>query len=98
SLPCGLTRTGPKRRRLSRQQWKAEKEAARREAKVIRDMEERLGVLVDAEDGLEASLAAKVEEIAEKLDLAEAALEEADLDRVEAKLIRKQAEETARAA
>lgn len=98
SLPCGLTRTGPKRRRLSRQQWKAEKEAARREAKVIRDMEERLGVLVDAEDGLEASLVAKVEEIAEKLDLAEAALEEADLDRVEAKLIRKQAEETARAA
>lgn len=98
SLPCGLTRTGPKRRRLSRQQWKAEKEAARREAKVIRDMEERLGVLLDAEDGLAASLAAKVEEIAEKLDLAEAALEQADLDREEAKRLRKQAEETARAA
>lgn len=84
-LPCGLTRTGPKRRRLSRQQWKTEKDAARREAKVFRDMEARLDALVEAEDGLEASLAIKAEEIAEKLDLADQALQEAEADRAEAR-------------
>ncbi|WP_157779803.1 plasmid recombination protein [Celeribacter ethanolicus] len=90
-LPCGLTRTGPKRRRLSRQQWKTEKDAARREAKVLRDMEARLDALVEAEDGLEASLAIKAEEIAEKLDLADQSLEEAEADRAEAKRLREQA-------
>ena len=35
----------------------------------------RLEDVVDAEDGLERSLAAKAEEIAEKLDLADQALE-----------------------
>lgn len=28
--PCGLTRTGPKRRRLTREQWKQEKEVAKK--------------------------------------------------------------------
>lgn len=95
SLPGGLTRTGPKRERLSRKQWREKKAAARREAKMMRDMEVRLDQLVDAEDDLEKSLAAKTEHIAEKLDLAEQALEEADEARSVAERTRQRAIEEA---
>lgn len=91
SLACGLTRTGPKRERLSRQQWKARKDAAKLTAQISQEIDGRLEDVVDAEDGLERSLAAKAEEIAEKLDLADQALEEAEADRVEAQRLREQA-------
>lgn len=91
SLACGLTRTGPKRERLSRQQWKARKDAAKLTAQISQEIDGRLEDVVDAEDGLERSLAAKAEEIAEKLDLADQALEEAEADRAEAKRLREQA-------
>lgn len=91
SLACGLTRTGPRRERLSRQQWKARKEAAKLTARISQEIEGRLEDVVDAEDGLERSLAAKAEEIAEKLDLADQALEEAEADRAEAHRLREQA-------
>ncbi|WP_439525951.1 plasmid recombination protein [Roseovarius mucosus] len=91
SLACGLTRTGPKRERLSRQQWKARKEAAKLTARISQEIDGRLEDVVDAEDGLERSLAAKAEEIVEKLDLADQALEKAEADRAEAKRLREQA-------
>lgn len=37
--PAGLTRTGPKRRRLSREQWRAEKAAARVTATVVTEVQ-----------------------------------------------------------
>ncbi len=91
SLACGLTRTGPKRERLSRLQWKARKDAAKLTARISQEIDGRLEDVVDAEDGLERSLAAKAEEIVEKLDLADQALEEAEADRAEAKHLREQA-------
>lgn len=91
SLASGLTRTGPKRERLSRQQWKARKDAAKLTAQISQEIDGRLEDVVDAEDGLERSLAAKAEEIAEKLDLADQALEEAEADRAEAQRLREQA-------
>ncbi|WP_167600744.1 plasmid recombination protein [Celeribacter sp. HF31] len=90
-LPAGLTRTGPKRERLSRQQWKARKDAAKLTARISQQIDERLEDVFDAEDDLERSLDAKVEEIAEKLDLADQSLEEAEADRVEAQRLRQQA-------
>lgn len=92
SLPCGLTRTGPKRERLSRQQWKARKDAAKQTARINRDIEGRLEDVVDAEDSLEMSLAAKAEEIAEKFDLADQALAQAEIERAEAQRLRQQAD------
>lgn len=91
SLACGLTRTGPKRERLSRQQWKARKDAAKLTAQLSQEIDGRLEDVVDAEDGLERSLAAKAEEIAEKLELADQALEEAEADLAEAQRFREQA-------
>lgn len=95
SLVCGLTRTGPKRERLSRQQWKARKDAAKLTARISQKIDGRLEDVVDAEDSLERSLAAKAEEIVEKLDLADQALEEAEADRAEAKRLREQAAQDA---
>lgn len=77
-LPAGLTRTGPKRERLSRAQWKARKDQARRDAKLHSDMAERVERIVDAEDGLEKSAAHKAEDLAEKLALVDQAYREAD--------------------
>ncbi|KGM89661.1 Multidrug resistance efflux pump [Roseovarius mucosus DSM 17069] len=91
SLACGLTRTGPKRERLSRQQWKARKDAAKLTARISQEIDGRLEDVVDAEDGLERSLAVKADEVAEKLDLADQALEEAEADRAEAQRLRQQA-------
>lgn len=48
-LPIGLTRTGPKRERLSRQQWKARKEEARRNAELLRDMDNRVETIAEGE-------------------------------------------------
>lgn len=78
SLACGLTRTGPKRERLSRQQWKARKDQARRDAKLHSDIEKRVERIVDAEDDLEKSVSEKAKELAEKLALVDQAKEEAE--------------------
>lgn len=48
-LPAGLTRVGPKRERLSREQWKQRKEQARRDAELHRQMSARVESLADAE-------------------------------------------------
>jgi len=77
-LACGLTRTGPKRERLSRQQWKARKDQARRDAKLQTDIATRVERIVDAEDDLEQSAAHKAEELAEKLALVDQAQREAE--------------------
>lgn len=78
SLACGLTRTGPKRERLSRQQWKARKDQARRDAKLQTDIATRVERIIDAEDALEQSAAQKAEELAEKLALVDQAQREAE--------------------
>ncbi|MBD0864697.1 MAG: hypothetical protein GDA36_03350 [Rhodobacteraceae bacterium] len=53
SIPSSLTRTEPKRERLSRGQWKARKEQARRDAKLHNDISSRVERIVDAEIDLE---------------------------------------------
>lgn len=77
-LPAGLTRTGPKRERLSRQQWKARKEAAKREAELLDQMNARVEDLADGQAELEAEAERKAEEIATKLEMAESILEDAE--------------------
>ena len=78
SLACGLTRTGPKRERLSRQQWIARKDQARRDAKLQSDIEKRVERIVGAEDDLEKSVSEKAKELAEKLALVDQAKHEAE--------------------
>jgi hypothetical protein len=78
SLPCGLTRTGPKRERLSRQQWKARKDQARRDAKLKSDIVKRVERIIDAEEDLEKSVSEKAKELAEKLALVDQAKQEAE--------------------
>lgn len=97
-LPCGLTRTGPKRRRLSRAQWKAEKEAARLGAQVEQDLEARMLSLIEAEDGLDQSFNDKVKDLAHKLDLADQALADAEHERVLAREKRSETEQAQAAA
>ncbi|WP_282158825.1 plasmid recombination protein [Shimia thalassica] len=76
-LPAGLTRVGPKRERLSREQWKQRKEQARRDAAQIRQMTERVKQIADIEAQLDADADRRAEEIAKKLDAAEALFAEA---------------------
>ena len=78
SLACGLTRTGPKRERLSRQQWKARKDQARRDSKLQSDIEKRVERIVDAEDDLEKAASEKAKELAEKLALVDQAKQDAE--------------------
>jgi hypothetical protein len=81
SVPCGLTRTGPKRRRFSRQQWAAEKAAAKLSAQVERDLEGRMVSLIEAEEGLDHALDDKIQDLAEKLDQVDQALADAERER-----------------
>lgn len=83
-LPAGLTRTGPKRERLSRAQWKARKAAARREADLLRQMAQRVDLIADSEVGFERAANQKAEEIAAKFELAESFLKDAEAARDEA--------------
>lgn len=92
-VPCGLTRTGPKRRRLSRQQWAAEKAAAKMGAKVEQDLEGRMVALIEAEDGLDQTLDDKVKDLALKLDLVDQALADAERERKAAEVLRREAEQ-----
>ncbi len=76
-LPAGLTRVGPKRERLSREQWKQRKEQARRDAALHRQMLARVETLVDAEAQLDVEADKKAVEVADKLARVEALYEEA---------------------
>lgn len=77
-LASGLTRTGPKRQRLSRAQWRTMKEEALRAAQTLRHMERMAGDLVDREEGLTASAEKLARDLAAKLDQAEAIFADAD--------------------
>lgn len=71
--PCGLTRTGPKGERLSRAQWKARKEAARRDADLMDQMEERIARLATTEAEIEAAANETAGELVRRVDAVEAA-------------------------
>ncbi|WP_120502313.1 hypothetical protein [Roseovarius sp. EL26] len=83
-LPAGLTRLGPKRERLSREQWKKRKEQARRDAELHKQMSERVENLADAEAQFDADADQKAAEVADKLARVEALYEEALLARGDA--------------
>jgi hypothetical protein len=97
SVPCGLTRTGPKRERLSRAQWRARKEEARRQAELLRQMEEKVASLSDAEEDLGAAVEAKAAALAERMEEIETNLADAIAERAIAKEMMDAAEADARA-
>ncbi len=79
-LASGLTRTGPKRQRLSRAQWRAMKEEALRAAQTLQHMEKMAGDLADREDGLTASAEKLARDLAAKLDQAESIFADAEAE------------------
>ncbi|MEO9517492.1 MAG: plasmid recombination protein [Paracoccaceae bacterium] len=83
-LPAGLTRVGPKRERLSREQWKQRKEQARRDAVLHRQMSERVESLADAEAQLDVEADQRAAEVADKLARVEALYEEALSTKIDA--------------
>lgn len=80
-LASGLTRTGPKRERLSRQQWRARKDEAVRAARTLRQMEEMVGDLTDREEALTRSAEEMARDLVAKLDQAEALFAEAEAEK-----------------
>ena len=76
-LPAGLTRVGPKRERLSREQWRQRKEQARRDADLHRQMSARVANLADAEAKFDEDADEKAAEVADKLARVEALFDEA---------------------
>jgi hypothetical protein len=83
-LPAGLTRIGPKRERLSREQWKQRKEQARRDAVLHRQMSARVETLADAEAQFDVEADQKAVEVADKLARVEALYDEALLAKSDA--------------
>lgn len=81
-LASGLTRTGPKRERLSRAQWRARKDEAVRIARTHQQMERMVAGLVDREDALTASTEEMARDLVVKLDQAEALFAEAADEKV----------------
>lgn len=81
---AGLTRIGPKRTRLSRAEWKAKKEDAKRAAAMLRDMDQRVEVIASAQASLDSDADRMAEEISVKLELAETILEDAQRMRIQA--------------
>lgn len=79
-LASGLTRTGPKRQRLSQAQWRAMKEEALRAAQTLQRMEKMAGDLADQEDGLTASAEKLARDLAAKLDQAETIFADAEAE------------------
>ena len=80
-LASGLTRTGPKRQRLSRAQWRAMKDEARRAAQALQHMEKMAGDLVERETGLTVSVEELARDLAAKLDQAEGLFAEAEAEK-----------------
>jgi len=80
-LASGLTRTGPKRERLSRAQWRARKDEAVRADQTLRQMEETAGDLTDREEALTRSAEEMARDLAAKLDQAEALFAEAETEK-----------------
>ncbi|MBL3597212.1 hypothetical protein JMM63_16840 [Rhodovulum sulfidophilum] len=94
---CGLTRIGPARERLSRQQWQARKAEARRTARLQAQLDHRIAGLIDAEadqnrshEEMEKTLTGLVDQVEAELTAAETKLSEAaEREReVEARLAR----------
>lgn len=77
SVSAGLTRDGPRRQRQSRAQWQARKAEADRTARIVQEMEARVAALAEQEEALEAS----VEDLADRLDQAEALFADAEAER-----------------
>lgn len=77
SLLAGLTRDGPKRQRQSRAQWQARKAEAERTARLLKEMEARVAELAEQEEALEAS----VEDLADRLDQADALFADAEAEK-----------------
>lgn len=84
-LPAGLTRTGPKRLRLSRQQWRAQKDEALRTALTLRQIDEKTEDLADREDALDQSVEDKARDLVTRLEEAEALYAAAEEERALAK-------------
>ncbi|QBX35015.1 hypothetical protein E4191_10060 [Paracoccus liaowanqingii] len=80
-LASGLTRTGPKRERLSRQQWSARKGDAMRTALTMQQIEEKAIELAEREDALNQSVEIKAQDIVAKLDAAEILYAQAEADK-----------------
>ncbi|MBN9886660.1 plasmid recombination protein [Salipiger abyssi] len=83
-VPCGLTRIGPARERLSRAQWQARKAEARRNARLQRQLDDRIAGLIDAEadqarshDEMETRLVGLVDQVESELRAAETQLSQA---------------------
>lgn len=96
-LASGLTRTGPKRERLSRQQWRARKDEATRAALTMRQIDEKAEDLADREDALQQSVEAQARDLMTKIDEAEALYAEAEAERALADQERAQLAELANA-
>lgn len=95
-LASGLTRTGPKRERLSRQQWRARKDEATRAALTMRQIDEKAEDLADREDALNQSVEAQARDLMTKLDDAESLYVEAEAERALADQERAQLAELAK--
>lgn len=87
-LASGLTRTGPKRERLSRAQWRARKEAASHAAKTMQLIEDRYGELRATSEQIAV-------ELASKLDQVDALIADAEAEKRHASALRAAAEEEA---
>lgn len=81
---CGLTRVGPARERLSRQQWQARKAEARRTARLQAQLDDRIAGLIEAEadqiqshDEMETRLVGLVDQVESELRAAETQLSQA---------------------
>jgi len=96
-LASGLTRTGPKRERMSRQQWRARKDDAMRNAVTMRQIDDMASDLADREDALNQSVEAQARDLMTKIDEAEALYAEAEAERALADQERAQLAELAKA-
>ena len=80
-LASGLTRIGPRRRRLSRQQWRASKTAAVQAAKTLGQLTEMAGQLADREDALAHSFEQKASELVQRFEQVEALFADVEAER-----------------
>lgn len=96
-LRVGLTRTGPKRRRLSRAQWQMEKRQAVENAEIIEGIEDKMVALIEADDALTAKVSGQVSSLDEAELAAETLRRAAQEDREIAARARLRADDAAKA-